>query len=201
MAVLLRIISEYDVKNVKIEDIATDEALKTLQEARLILGEFSIQVYNPSFEKYKIFRNFIVFTYECVIMKYMRKFLFSFLVLLMIMPSLLCAMPSCADKEGSVAQSEQPCANHYSNGLDGDNDINQVNLLLDCMSVDLQKGDPSSYDKANFETDLVAYDFLTVVLADPFAEIDSNSIRGSPSSPDIYPTNLPVYQTTKRFRL
>lgn len=51
-AVLLRIIVKFERGEVTIENIASPIAIRALHEARSILGEFSSQNYNPSFEKY-----------------------------------------------------------------------------------------------------------------------------------------------------
>jgi len=52
LAVLLRIIVKIESGELTIKEIASPIALKALREARSILGEFSSQSYNPSFEKY-----------------------------------------------------------------------------------------------------------------------------------------------------
>ncbi|GFD75690.1 hypothetical protein KUL113_51100 [Tenacibaculum sp. KUL113] len=51
-AVLLRIIVKIERGEESLHEISTPLALRALQEARSILGEFSNQSYNPSFEKY-----------------------------------------------------------------------------------------------------------------------------------------------------
>jgi len=51
-AVLLRIIAKIERGEENIGDIASPLALKALQQSKSILGEFSSQDYNPSFEKY-----------------------------------------------------------------------------------------------------------------------------------------------------
>ena len=51
-AVLLRIIVKIERGEETLEEIASPLALRAVQEARSILGEFSSQSYNPSFEKY-----------------------------------------------------------------------------------------------------------------------------------------------------
>lgn len=51
-AVLLRIVVAVEVGRSTLTEIATPLALKALTEARSILGEFSSQYYNPSYEKY-----------------------------------------------------------------------------------------------------------------------------------------------------
>ncbi|MAS87233.1 MAG: hypothetical protein CMH30_04565 [Micavibrio sp.] len=52
LSVLLRIIIKIEAGEEKLSHIASSLALKALREARSILGEFSSQGYNPSFEKY-----------------------------------------------------------------------------------------------------------------------------------------------------
>lgn len=51
-SVLLRIIVKIEREEETIGDIASPVALKALQQSSSILGEFSSQHYNPSFEKY-----------------------------------------------------------------------------------------------------------------------------------------------------
>lgn len=52
LAVLLRIIVKVEIGEETITNIASPLASKALREAQSILGEFSSQDYNPSFEKY-----------------------------------------------------------------------------------------------------------------------------------------------------
>lgn len=52
LSVLLRIIVKVEAGEERLSDIASSLALKALREASSILGEFSSQNYNPSFEKY-----------------------------------------------------------------------------------------------------------------------------------------------------
>jgi hypothetical protein len=44
----------------------------------------------------------------------MKQAIFTFLIALMIMPSLACAMPVCADDTPAEVSSAQPCAGHHS---------------------------------------------------------------------------------------
>lgn len=52
LAVLLRIIVKIEAGEEKVANISSPLASKALREAQSILGEFSSQDYNPSFEKY-----------------------------------------------------------------------------------------------------------------------------------------------------
>lgn len=130
-----------------------------------------------------------------------RKFLFSFLVVLMITPSLACAMPTCADRTGSMTQVEQPCADHHSNNQDSKKDTNQVNLLLDCMSVDLQKADSISVDKPDLEIDQVSYALYSETLASLTILSNIDTIRGPPNRASLPLKALPIFMTTQRFRI
>ena len=120
-----------------------------------------------------------------------RKFLFSFLVVLMITPSLACAMPTCADRTGSMSQVEQPCADHHSNSQDSEKDTKQVNLLLDCMGVDLQKSDTASIDKPDLKIDLVSYAPYSETVASLTVLSSADTIRGPPDRASLLPKTLP----------
>ncbi len=133
----------------------------------------------------------------------MKNFLFSLLIMLMVMSSLACAMPTCTDKieSSSATQLKQPCADHYSNSQDSKKNDNKVNFLLDCMGVDLQKTDYASFNAPDLKVDFIVYASLTDVLTNQFINFDSNAIRGSPLRSDTSVIGLSVYQTTQRFRL
>lgn len=51
-AVLFRIIVKIERGEETLHEISTPLVLRALQEAQSILGEFSSQSYNPTFEKY-----------------------------------------------------------------------------------------------------------------------------------------------------
>ena len=86
----------------------------------------------------------------------MRKVLVSILMLVMLTPSLACAMPLCDDAVKTVAI-EKPCAGHGDHHTPGKEEAaTKVALMKDCMGVDLQVvddrehvrgqvGDPSEF--------------------------------------------------------
>jgi hypothetical protein len=129
----------------------------------------------------------------------MRQLALTFLTVLMLMPSLACAMPMC--KSNAQASATPPC--HGATHANQENaDQNTSGMLIqDCMGVDLQKSDTVSIDNPDLKTDFVVYASLTNVLTNQLAQIDSNTIRGPPLRPDFVVTDLPVYQTTQRLRL
>ena len=132
----------------------------------------------------------------------MRKFIFSFLISLMIMPSLACAMPVCADNKEVFQSATQPCAGHHSNETaDQGVQDNQVNLLLDCMGVDLQKSDTSSIDKPDLNIDLVFYAPYSEIVASLTVLSSADTIRGPPDRANLLPKTLPIFMTTQRFRI
>lgn len=131
----------------------------------------------------------------------MRKFLFSFLILLMLMPSLACAMPACVDKTQDAA-AEQPCAGHGSHHISfPQSDIKKINLLKDCMGVDLQTADAHALKKPD-----ISQEHFFIVTADAHVVTDPTFhdvvIRGPPPDwPAFNDTRPPLLLTTLRFRI
>ena len=137
-------------------------------------------------------------------MKMIKKALASFLILLMLTPSLVCAMPVCAD-EARAAAAKQPCAGHHDGHHDskssGDSKSGKVNLLKDCMSVDLQVSDNAPVLKKH---DLQnGFHFTAITQADirhDWALTDIRNIRGPPPDwPDLHQTQPSILLTTQRF--
>lgn len=132
----------------------------------------------------------------------MKKFLAVIMMLVMLTPSLACAMPVCAD-EAQAAATEQPCAEHHPGHESSDKkDTGKVNFLLDCMGVDLQKADTASLDKPDLKADPVIYALAADIVTSPLAHADSSTIRGPP--PDwsaLSRTQPSILLTTQRFRI
>jgi len=129
----------------------------------------------------------------------MRKFIFSFLVVLMLTPSLACAMPTCASDAGVTA--EQPCADHNQNNGVNSTKADSVDFLLDCMGVDLQQADATVLSAPNLETTDVVYPFSLNVALVQFEGKDALTIRGPPDRISLLEPKTPIFQTTQRFRI
>lgn len=131
----------------------------------------------------------------------MRKILLSFLMLVMLTPSLACAMPTCADGEQTAKIEHKPCAEHHS-GSQKDGSKDKVRLLIDCMGVDLQVTDSQADLKTpDIHHDVIIYTLIDdVLLSQP--DYTGSRIRGPP--PDWYAqsqTHPPIILTTQRFRI
>jgi hypothetical protein len=135
----------------------------------------------------------------------MRKLLYSFLILLMLTPSLACAMPICGPEAKKAASTVLPCAEHHpGNGADGKKESgkSKVNLLIDCMGVDLQKADTANLDKPDVKKDLTAYPVMADVSASRFLPVNAGAIRGPPPDwPALSQTQPSILLTTERFRI
>ncbi|PJB72796.1 MAG: hypothetical protein CO093_02130 [Alphaproteobacteria bacterium CG_4_9_14_3_um_filter_47_13] len=143
----------------------------------------------------------MAFLYEWVNMQLMRNIVLGFLTILMLMPSLACAMPSCVSGAKAEASTNQPCADHHPGHEGSKKETGKVNLLLDCMGVDMQKADTASIDKPNLKTDFVVYALVTEIVADQLAHTDAGTIRGPPSTANAMSPSRPLYLTTQRFRI
>ncbi len=139
---------------------------------------------------------------EYSIMINMRLLLTSFLLLLILTPSLACAMPTCADDKQQVEAKNQPCADRHSEHGKDNKDSSTVNFVVDCMGVDMQLADTTSLDKPDFKTDVVIYAFAADVLNNPLIQTKADTIRGPP--PDLlsrYETQPSIILTTQRYRI
>lgn len=123
-------------------------------------------------------------------------------MLIMITPSLACAMPMCAD-EAQAAKAEQPCANQVSHhGDKKSGQSGKVSLLVDCMGVDLQKADTANLDKADLKFSFVVYAVTDETALHFIAHTDAGTIRGPPPDwPALSRTQPSILLTTQRFRI
>jgi hypothetical protein len=135
----------------------------------------------------------------------MRNFLTFLLIFLMLTPSLACAMPTCGPKaKDSVVTAVLPCADHYPNHETGSKKQSggKVNLLIDCMGVDMQKADITSLDKPDIKNDIIVYALVADVAISRFMPTDAGTIRGPPHDwPALSRTQPPILLTTQRFRI
>lgn len=147
-----------------------------------------------------------VFCYKCTILVAMRKFLAAILMLVMLTPSLACAMPVCADKAQAAAM-EQPCAEHHTghdtdSGKDSSSSSQGVNFLIDCMGVDLQTADGVAVQKPDIQAGPV---FAALAMNDvPVVPVpaEHSEIRGPPPDWPLFSQAQPsILLTTQRFRI
>lgn len=133
----------------------------------------------------------------------MRNTLLSFLALLMFVPSLACAMPSCVQSlESSLSKSslsiEKPCHEHASDPQKSDH----VRFVIDCMGVDLQKADAVSFDRENIQPNPLDHMFISDVISIQNIYKSGPIIRGS--LPGFMAFSYPaqaVILTTQRLRI
>ncbi len=132
----------------------------------------------------------------------MRNLVLGLLTLLMLTPSLACAMPTCADDKQQVETKNQPCADRHSEHGKNNKDSSTVNFVVDCMGVDMQLADTASLDKPDFTTDVVIYAFAADVVNNQLIQTEAGTIRGPP--PDLlsrYETQPSIILTTQRYRI
>lgn len=136
----------------------------------------------------------------------MKKFLAVIMMLVMLTPSLACAMPVCAD-EAQAAATEQPCAEHHAghdtgSGKDSSSLPNGISFLIDCMGVDLQTADSASIQKPDIQTGPV---FAVVINTDvsviPGPRRVAKSGGPAPDWSALSQAQPSILLTTQRFRI
>ena len=131
----------------------------------------------------------------------MRKLLGLIMMLVMLTPSLACAMPVCADGTHAAATAP-PCAEHASQQSKENDDAGGINLLKDCMGVDLQAAGSVFVKKPALQTDLL----FTAIAGQPSFParelVEAVGLRGPPPDwPDVSRLQPSVILTTQRFRI
>ena len=136
----------------------------------------------------------------------MRKFLLSVLMLIMLTPSLACAMPVCAEPAQAakpMAMSDIPC-----HGMDHHSDKKEKKsssgmLMKDCMGLELQTADngPVIY-KPDISKDVPVILAFNVQPVSVWTSGNVSSIRGSPPDwPGHSQTKPSILLTTQRLRI
>jgi hypothetical protein len=132
----------------------------------------------------------------------MRQLLLGFLMLVMLTPSLACAMPMCAD-ETPAAKAERPCADHAPHPGEKKSDSKGgVGIMADCMGVDFQTADTASLEKPDVKTSPILFAVADEIPLQLFGHTDAGTIRGPPPDwPALSRTQPSILLTTQRFRI
>lgn len=126
-------------------------------------------------------------------MSKMKNFIFGFLMLIMLTPSLACAMTYCPVQASKSADASS-C--HQS-----ENETKVPMLVLDCMGIDLFQADTSNDIQPNLSFDTIDFAWNTLSSADDLYHGKTNAIRGPPNL-DNAPLSPPsIIFTTQRFRI
>lgn len=126
----------------------------------------------------------------------MKQVLLGFIMLVMLTPSLVCAMTYCPMQTDASAQ--MPC--HEA----GDNGASLVMLGADCMGVDLMMEDAPDYAPIAQLSDVPDYQHIDFVAQNEWVLHNPNIIRGPPVqalSPHSAQYNTALILTTQRFRI
>ena len=114
-------------------------------------------------------------------------------MLIMLTPSLACAMTYCpvqASKDAGASSCHQ-----------AENETKSPMLALDCMGIDLFQADTSNDIQPNLSFDTIDFAWNTASSADDLYRGTKNTIRGPPNW-STTPLNPPsIIITTQRFRI
>jgi len=128
----------------------------------------------------------------------MRRFFGAFLALLVITPSLACAMPVCAQSSKSSSLVEKPCHDHES----GEKKSDHIRFVIDCMGVDLQKADASHLEKVDLRTVSIDFPFINDEVMSQSGSYSPQIIRGPPLDwPITHQNDSSIILTTQRLRI
>ena len=132
----------------------------------------------------------------------MKQFFGAFLALLMLMPSLACAIPVCVQSLKSSISVEKPCHGHEANQKSGKQKSDDIRFVIDCMGVDLQKADTAHFKKADIRTTSIDLPFIDNAVTSQSLTYSPQVIRGPPldwiSSNQNHPS---IILTTQRLRI
>jgi hypothetical protein len=129
----------------------------------------------------------------------MRQLLLGFLMVVILTPSLVCAMPICTD-EALAAKAEVPCANHHGEKKEGKS--NEPTFMSDCAGVDMQKADTASFEKPDLKSNPLVYVLTDASALNNLFHTDAGSIRGPPPDwPALSQAQPSILLTTQRLRI
>lgn len=103
----------------------------------------------------------MTFLYKCCNLMNMKRFLFSFLILTMLTPMLMCGAGIGMQK----AQADTPCHEGQTNDMQDD-----MMFMFDCMGVDLQTvNDDVSVKKPEHSSKIISYDAAFLAASHQFS--------------------------------
>ena len=131
----------------------------------------------------------------------MRKFFAAILMLVMLTPSLVCAMPVCLDTPKETASTEAPCMEHAKGKQQPDKTKkSHVGFMQDCTGVDFQTVFATSIEKLDIFK--LTFDMAADLPTYHQWMNTASSSRGPPPDfvivSEAYP---PVFLTTQRIRI
>ena len=130
----------------------------------------------------------------------MRHFILTFLIMVMLTPSLVCAMPYCEQvPEKSEISADTPCAGH--NDSQTNQKLDMGTFMADCMGLDFQKVEITSVDAPQLKSVAVAYANLDDEISLQLDLLKVGSIRGPPDNTVAHLYQTPVFLKTQRIRL
>lgn len=129
----------------------------------------------------------------------MRQYALALLTVLMLMPSLACAMPMCKGGNAEISGS-QPCHGFTHSEKDkGDNHAGM--LIQDCLDVDFMVQDVSYDIQPDLSLDASDFAWADLSALHGLELQNMNVIRGSPPMPDEARTRQLTFLTTQRIRI
>lgn len=136
-------------------------------------------------------------------MNVMRRFMLTFMAIIMFTPSLVCAQTMmCAKMQQSPAQQEMPCHGQSDNATDTDDNTGLM-MLKDCMGIDLHqaKGTDTALDMIPDGKDIMPV-FVVAEVGTINDGISSHTARAPPPVPDRLFSGYPdPYLATQRLRI
>lgn len=122
---------------------------------------------------------------------------------MMLMPSLACAMPVCSDKAQAAPTMEQPCPDHLPHHDSENKDkTGKLNLLQDCMGVDMQTADSVSAKKPDTQQNTISFAVLSNDSPSTWLLGATAGIRGPPhNGSNPLRSQPPILLITQRFRI
>jgi hypothetical protein len=134
----------------------------------------------------------------------MKKFLISFLMLVMLTPGLACGpfMIMAKAQAAQVAQGMEDCHGMSASDSSQETSNNDHVFFKDCSKIDLQSADNAADLKApEVSGKTFSMTWEAIAPADDVTLLAENIIRGPPPDwPDLSGTQPPILLTTHRFR-
>lgn len=137
-----------------------------------------------------------------------RRFMLTFMAIIMFTPSLVCAQTMiCAKMQQSPAQQEMPCHGQQDHGQQGDDTDTTgdagLMMLKDCMGIDLHqaKGTDTALDMIPDGKDIMPV-FVLAETSTIHEGITTHTARAPPPAPERLLSSYPSpYLATQRLRI